>query len=586
MAMDADNGNPMQEYTGIAASPGIVIGPAYIYNNESYWIEEQQIPQDQVEQEKVRFDDTVQQVIRDIKALKYQLETKIGKENASIFDPHIMLLQDPAVVDETHKLIETCRNAEYAFFRTTRKIVKAYKRVEDEYMRERVADIQDILRRVTIALIGKKHLTLASLESPVIVIANTLNPTDTALMHSGKVLAFVTDIGGRTSHATILARALQIPAVIGVKNASAEISPGDQVIVDGTHGKVYVNPDDSIIQEYREEKEHLEILRKSLEELRDLSAETPDGRRIGLLANIEFNEEIDSVLSNGAEGVGLYRSEFQYIVNDAIPSEDELYRHYDEVARRMAPNPVIIRTLDLGGDKLSHLLPTEPEENPYLGWRAIRISLTHIDLFKSQLRAIIRASGRGNMAVMFPMISSMEELDAALAVFEDAKAELLSEGHSIDLDIRVGVMIEIPSAVMIADELAEKVDFFSIGTNDLIQYSVAVDRANDRIAGLFEPFHPGVVRLVKMTVDAAHRHGIPVSVCGEMGGDPMAAMLFLGLGVDQLSMIPSFIPPIKRILRNTRMETAKAVTARVLEAASATEVKRILNEEAEKHHIN
>ena len=569
----------MSEYTGIPGSPGIAIGQAYIYDNENIWIEERRIAPEMVEPEKVRFREAVGKVIQDIRELKSKLEYKVGREHASIFDPHIMLLEDPQLLDETCRVIEEGKSAEYAFFRTARKIIKAYKRADDEYLRERIGDITDILRRVYTKLLGKEHASLASIEHPVIVVAQNLTPSDTANMHSGKIQAFVTDFGGRTSHATILARAFNIPAVLSVKTASREIFTGDTLIVDGTRGRVYVNPDLATVERYREEQERMERNLRSLRKLKDFPAVTRDGSRVGLLANIEFPEEAKACIENGAEGIGLYRSEFHYLMHDRLPSEEEMCAAYRAVADIMAPRPIVIRTFDLGGDKISSLAPQEPEKNPYLGWRAIRVSLSMKDLFKIQLRAIARASAAGNVSVMFPMVSSLDELNETLLIIDEVKDELRKEGRPFDERMRVGVMIEVPAAVMIADTLAKKVDFFSIGTNDLIQYSVAVDRANDKIAALFEPLHPGILRLIKMTVDAAHANGITVSVCGEMSGDPATALLLLGLGVDDLSMIPSFIPVIKRFVRSVRMEDAKLLAEQALRSGTASEVKDIIREE-------
>lgn len=569
---------------GIAASPGIAIGNAFIYDNVNFWIEERSIPLGQVADEKARFTKAVAEVIADIKSLRDKIEKTVGRENASIFDPHIMLLQDPVVIDETFSVIDSGKSAEFAFFRTTRKIIKAYKRVEDEYMRERVADIRDILRRVTSKLIGADTPTLSNFESSVIVVAPNLSPSDTAHMHANKIMAFVLDTGGRTSHATILARALELPAVLGVKNASSKIYPGDLLIVDGNRGIVHVNPDQETIEKYQEEKRSLESIRLSLGELHDLPAVTADNYHVGLHANIEFPDEAQSVLKYGGEGVGLYRSEYHFLVHSKPPTEEDLFNDYDEVAKKLAPKPVIIRTLDVGGDKISHIIHTEPEANPFLGWRAIRVSLTLRELFTTHLRAIVRASSSRNVAVMFPMVSSIDELDDALSVLASVKEQLINEGYDIDPNIRVGVMIEIPSAVMIADHLAKKVDFFSIGTNDLVQYSVAVDRSNDRIANLFEPFHPGVLKLMKMTVDAAHRNGITVAVCGEMGGDSMATLMLIGLGVDDLSMVPSFIPSIKKNIRSMSRERAEKIVEKALTFASASDVKQLINDELDSMH--
>jgi phosphoenolpyruvate-protein phosphotransferase (PTS system enzyme I) len=582
LEIESEETKSQSEYSGIPASPGIAIGQAFIYDNTNFWIEEKNIPLERVEEEKARFKKAVDKVIKDIKALRDNLKTRIGKENATIFDPHIMLLEDPAVTEETFELIEKGKCAEFAFFRTTRKIIKAYKRVDDEYMKERMTDINDILRRVTINLLGMDSATLSNIETPVVVIAPNIAPSDAALMHSNKILAFVTDFGGRTSHATILSRAMDIPAVISVKTATSEISPGDMVIVDGTRGRVYVNPDQETIDRFKGEKKQFEIARQSLVELKDLPAVTTDGYRIGLHANVEYTDELNAVHANGAEGIGLYRTEFHYIESNKIPDEEDLYNDYFEIAQSLTPDPVIIRTLDLGGDKISHITSSETEANPFLGWRAIRVSLSLRDLFKVQLRAIVRASSLKNIAVMFPLISCIDELNEALDILAEVKAELKSEGYDFDPDMRVGIMIELPSAVMIADHLSSKVDFFSIGTNDLIQYSVAVDRENDRIADLFEPFHPGVLRLINITVKAAHKAGIPVAICGEMSSDPAAALILLGLEIDELSMVPSFIPSMKQIIRSISMDTAKKLAARILQCASAEEVKGLINEELKK----
>ncbi len=580
-----NNKRESREYSGIPGSPGIAIGQAYVYDSETLWVEERNISPEMAETEKIRLRDALTRVAEDIRELRQKLEAKVGKESASIFDPYIMLLEDPHLIAETDRLVEGGKSAEYAFFRTTRKIVKAYKRTEDEYMRERIGDINDLLRRVYTKLLGKEHITLAGIEQPVIVIAQNLTPSDTANMHSGRIKAFVTDFGGKTSHATILARALKIPAVLGVKTASQEVASGDTVIVDGNRGRVFINPDQGTIERYIGEQEQLEKNRRSLMKLKDTPAVTTDGKHVKLLANIEFPEEAEASLQNGAEGIGLYRSEFHYLMQDRLPSEEEMYTAYREVADIMHPRPVVVRTFDLGGDKVSYIAPPEPEANPYLGWRAIRVSLALRDLFKIQLRAILRASQAGNVGVMFPMISSLEELNETLQMIDEVKRELENDRLPFNPELPVGVMIEVPAAVMIADKLGEKVNFFSIGTNDLIQYSVAVDRANDKIASLFEPLHPGVLRLIGMTVEAAHRQGIPVAVCGEMGGDPVSALLLAGLGVDELSMTPSFIPFIKRFIRSVSMEQAREIASRALECGTAFEVKEIIRNEIQELNI-
>ncbi|MFC1485502.1 phosphoenolpyruvate--protein phosphotransferase [Candidatus Latescibacterota bacterium] len=582
MNRDQNKKHNMREYRGIGASPGIAIGQAFIFNEAIFWVEEKDIPPEQIDREKARFKAAVEEVIGDIRDLKSKIEKKVGKEDASIFDPHIMLLEDPTVIQETHDIIAKGKNAEYAFFKTTRKIIKVYQKLEDPYLRQRADDITDILRRVYTKLKGKEFSVFSTLQHPVIVVAPNLSPSDTAHMHTGSVLAFVTDLGGLTSHATILARSLGIPAVLGVKNASMGISHGEYLIVDGIQGKVIVDPDEKTLEEYHRKKRELEEIRESLHQLRDLPSVTVDGKHIGLHANIEFPDEVDAVIDNGAAGIGLYRTEYHFLEQDRMPTEEELYADYSKIARALVPRSVNIRTFDLGGDKISHLVQTQPEENPFLGWRAIRVSLAHKDIFKVHLKAIIRASATRNVKVMFPMISSMEELNEALVCVEDVKDLLRREGRDFDENIPVGVMIEVPSAVMIAGHLAAKADFLSIGTNDLIQYSVAVDRTNDRIANLFEPFHPGVLRMIQMTVEAGHAHGIPVAVCGEVSNDPVASLILIGLGIDELSMAPTYIPTIKNMVRRVSFVEAQRLAQLVLNMSTAQETKQYIEKYVEK----
>ena len=585
MAKSPNKKSEQREYSGITASHGIAIGRAYIYSSTNFWIEERNITLDKVESEKNRLDEAIEKVLKDIKELRYKIGKRIDEENAKIFDPHIMLLQDPVLIDETKEIIASGKCAEFAFFRTTRKIIKAYKQTDDEYLRERIVDIQDILRRVYTKIVGKEHQHLADITDPVIVIAPNLTPSDTASMHSGKVKAFVTDFGGITSHASILARALEIPAVLSVKTASSEIKQGDLVIVDGEKGKVIVNPSEDTIKTIHKEQQQIIKYREALMELKELPAVTLDGLEIGIKANIEFFDEMSSVSEHGAKGIGLFRSEFLYLTNDTAPSEDELFTLYFKVAEKMSPDPVVIRTFDLGGDKISHIIPSEREDNPYLGWRSIRLSLSHRELFKVQLRAIVRASSLRNVSILFPMISSVDELDETLSILDEVKDEIKKEGHDYNQNIPIGVMIEVPSAVMIAESLAKRADFFSIGTNDLIQYTVAVDRANDRIANLFDPFHPAVLKLIKLTVNAGHNAGIPVAVCGEMGGDPAASVVLIGLAIDELSMIPSYIPPIKRIIRSISIDTARNIAAETITMETATQVKKHISDELDKLNI-
>lgn len=583
---NSDNSHQPFTMTGIAGSSGIAVGKAFLFSHEDFWIEERKIDPGQIEHEKRRLRIAMDAVVEDIQRLKIQIEERAGTENGQIFEPYIMLLQDPLLFDEASGLIEDGINAEYAFFRATRKIIKAYKKVDDEYLRERINDIKDIMRRVYVKLTGESHFVQFRFDEPVIVVAPNLSPSDTVNMESGNIIAFVTDFGGVTSHVSILARALGIPAVLSLKTATQDISNDDTLVVDGMHGTVYVNPGQSLIDRYITRREEYFRRRASFNELRDLPAQTTDGTRINLMANIEFYHEVDTIVSNGAEGIGLYRSEYHYIVNDRAPTEDEQFTAYFKVAERMMPNPVIIRTCDLGGDKISHIIQTEREDNPYLGWRAIRVSLAMTDMFRIQLKAIVRASALRNVRILFPMISGVDELDDALCLLDEVKEEVRSEGHDYNPDMQVGVMIEVPSAVVIAGHLAERCDFFSIGTNDLIQYTVAVDRSNDRIANLFDPFHPGVLRLINMTVDAAKSGGIPVAVCGEMGGDPMTALILIGLGIRELSMTAVQIPVLKSMIRKISIDMMEQLAKESLSLATGIEVRRLIEQRCREWNID
>jgi phosphotransferase system enzyme I (PtsI) len=392
------------------------------------------------------------------------------------------------------------------------------------------------------------------------------------------VLGFVTEAGGSTSHAAIIARGLGIPAVVGVETATARIEPGDLVVVDGIRGVVYINPDAEALARYRAEADRLKQRERTRTTLTGFLAETTDGARVEMAANIDLPEEVEMVLRYGAEGIGLYRTEFLYLTRPALPTEEEQAQAYRWIAERVAPQPVVIRTLDLGGDKLSHVFHAQPEMNPFLGWRAIRVCLAHRDIFRTQLRAILRASACGNVRIMFPMISGLEEVVEAKQVLEEARSELRAQGIPFDEACPVGVMIEVPSAALVADQIAEEVQFFSIGTNDLVQYAVAVDRSNERVAYLFDALHPGVLRLIKGTIEAGHRRGIPVGMCGEMCGDPLSAILLLGLGLNSFSMSPSVIPEIKRMIRSISLSDARSIASEAMTCKTPAQVRSYLQD--------
>lgn len=577
--MDASVPSRMILLKGISASPGIAIGKAFLYHKEDFWIEERTIAAHETEAEVQRFLAAVDEVISELRQTKMRMEKELGKDQARIFEAHLMMLEDRVALDETvTRIREERKNAEFAFFRTLRKIVKALRAAEDAYLKERIEDVLDVQRRVVLRLVGKEHPSLIGLEDGSIVVARNLSPSDTARMHRKGLSGFVTELGGQTSHAAIMARAMEIPAVVGTEGATEEIEPGDTLILDGTHGVVYGCPDEDLLAEYRRRKQRWAEMEADLATLRELPATTRDGKSVVVEANIEFADEVDSASAHGAEGIGLYRTEFLYLMGSTLPTEEEQYEAYRSVVERIAPNPVVIRTLDLGGDKLADSLPVTPELNPFLGWRAIRVCLDREDMFRVQLRAILRASAQGKVRIMFPMISGIEELQRARAIVEEVKDALWKEGIGFDAHCPVGTMIEIPSAAVMADQLAEASDFFSIGTNDLVQYTIAVDRGNERIASLFDSLHPAVLRLIQGVIEAGHRKGIPVAMCGEMSGDPLATLVLLGLGLDEFSMSPIAIPEIKMIVRSVRFEEAEEVAGEVMKLGTKAEIRAFLQD--------
>jgi len=567
----------LRELKGIKASPGIAIGPVFVHEHEDPWIDYRRLPQEDVEAEVARFLNAVASVADDLKGIRAQVEDRLGPEHAQIFDAHLLILEDDALNAPTVQRIEGDRvNADYAFWQTLQRLRRQFDEIQDDYLRSRKADILDVEKRVLAKLAQVEGGPLDGLTSEAIVVAHDLAPSDTVHLQRDRVLGVVTEVGGPTSHAAIIARGLGIPAVLGVEAATASAEPGDVAIVDGRRGVVVLNPDDATLSRYREELSQLQASRRDLVGLRDLPAVTRDGATVGLHVNIEVPEEVEQALLHGAEGVGLYRTEYLYLSEASLPTEDEQAAAYIQLAERMSPRPVVIRTLDLGGDKLSHVLNTVPEMNPFLGWRAIRLCLAHKELFREQLRAILRASEVGNVRMMYPMVSSVEELREANSVLEAARNELRAEGIPFDETCPVGAMIEVPSAALVADQLADEVDFFSVGTNDLIQYTIAVDRVNERVAYLFDPFHPAVLRLIKQVVDAGHSKGIPVTVCGEMAGDPHSSVLLLGMGVDGFSMSPMAIPEIKRVIRDTTIVEAKALAEQALLLPTRSEIRGLL----------
>ncbi|MBI3322487.1 MAG: phosphoenolpyruvate--protein phosphotransferase [Candidatus Omnitrophica bacterium] len=560
---------------GIPASPGVAIGRAFLLDSEEMAVAKQSVPASAVPQEIARFEEALAQTRKEILAIQQKISEELGIEHAEIFNAHLMFLEDRAYIDEViTRLKDEQTNVECVFSDVLRKYVEVFSKVEDEYMRERAADVEDVGRRILRNLTGLKRRSLAELPHPVIVVAYDLSPSDTATMHRQHVIGFVTDIGGRTSHTAIMAKSLEIPAVVGLESVTEQVRPDDMVVVDGISGAVIVNPDADTLRHYEELKRKLETLDQALLKVKDLPAETPDGHRVNLLANIELPDEVASVIAHGAEGIGLYRTEFFYLNRSDLPTEEEQFDQYRHVAKAMAPRPVIIRTIDLGGDKFMSELRVPREMNPFLGWRAIRFCLARPDIFKVQLRAILRASVFGKIKMMYPMISGVEELKAANLILEQMKRELSAEGKAFDTELEVGAMIEVPSAALTMDLLAKEVKFFSIGTNDLIQYSLAVDRVNEKIAYLYEPTHPAVLRLIRQVIQVAHDNGLWVGMCGEMAGEPALALILLGMGLDSFSTSPVNLPRIKQVIRSVPTFRAKEVVKEVFRLSTGKEVEQ------------
>lgn len=568
---------------GIPAAPGIVIGKTILFDSEEIAVEKVPITDADIPKEIARFEEALIQTRQELLKIQKRISEEMGSEHAEIFNAHLLVLEDRMLIEEVISFIKRDKiRIEYAFSVVLKKYVTAFSKIDDEYLKERVIDIDDVGKRLLRNIIGKERGTLSYLDEKMIVVAHDISPSETALMHKQNVIGFITDIGGKTSHTAIMAKSLEIPAVVGLENITEKVRTGDTVIVDGNNGEVIVNPDEATINRYEQDKAQFESMEHKLLLLRNMPAVTLDGHSIKLHANIELPEEILPVIAYGAEGIGLYRTEFFYMNRTDLPTEEEHYQEYKSVAEKMYPNPVIIRTLDLGGDKFLSHLEVPREMNPFLGWRAIRFCLARPDIFKIQLRAILRASVPGNLKIMFPMISGVEELRQAKECLNETKKELKSENIPFDEKMEVGAMIEIPSAALTCDFLAKEADFFSIGTNDLIQYALAVDRGNEKIAYLYEPLHPAVLRLLKQIIDRGHEAGIWVGMCGEMAGEAAYSFILLGLGLDEFSTSPLLIPEIKRVIRSVELFRAKEIARKALGLSTGKEVEKFMRDELKK----
>jgi phosphotransferase system enzyme I (PtsI) len=558
---------------GIGASPGIIIGKAYLIERFKVRLPQKQINQEQVEEEVQRFLNAIQESRNQLEEIKEKiLDTEVRK-HSFILDVHLMILDDEMLLQDTvDKIRKKKVNAEWALDLTLEKLDAAFQAIEDEYLRERRSDLHYVVARIFRNLLGKKHDDITKIKGKVIIVAHDLSPADTLQINLKYVAGFITDIGGKVSHTAILSRSLGIPAVVGLEVATSLINGGDPLIIDGETGEVVINPTEEVSQSFLERKRRTKSFEREILKYASLPAETRDGVRIRLQANIEMVEEISSAKMHGAEGIGLYRTEILYLNRKDLPTEEEHFQIYRRLVETIYPATATIRTLDIGGDKFLPDYSKNNEMNPALGLRAIRFSMKETDIFKTQLRGILRASAHGKLRILFPMISGMEEIRQAKAILEEVKRGLMKAKIPFDQEIEIGAMIEIPSASVTADLLAREVNFFSIGTNDLIQYALAVDRINEHVSYLYEPLHPAILRIIRGVVQYAHQAGIPVAICGEMAAEPAYALILLGLGLDEFSMNPVSIPRVKKVLRMSRFEETRSLVEQLFQFSTASEI--------------
>ncbi len=573
-----------RRFQGVGVSPGIARAKIYVTRDDFEEIARYPIQPEDVSGEIGRFESALIQTRAQILEMQQQIAEAIGAKDAGIFDAHLLVVEDRTLIDEVLRKLEIdlC-NVEFTFQEVATHYAETLSKIDDPYLRERALDIQDVTRRVIRNLQGKGQRAFLSVNEPHVLVAHNLTPSDTATMNRDRVLGIATDLGSRTSHTAIMARSLKIPAIVGLHDVSEKLEEGEEALLDGYNGLLILNPTPDTLWHYGELQHRKELVTEQLTSLRETKSTTRDGRHIVLSANIELPKEVESVIENGAEGVGLYRTEFIYLNQNTLPTEEQQYEIYRSVAERVAPQPLIIRTFDLGGDKVAEG-QADDEQNPFLGLRAIRYSLENIEIFKTQLCAILRASAIGNVKIMFPMISGLMEMRRANAVLEECKEELRTKGVEFSEEMEVGAMIEIPSAALCAEALAREVDFFSIGTNDLIQYAIAVDRTNERIAHLYEPTHPAVIRLLKLVADAAHANHIWVGVCGEMAGDPVMTPLLLGLGMDELSVSASLVPRVKRAVQSLSVIECEKLVSDLVALETPTEILARCSEMAQRHY--
>ena len=568
---------------GIAASDGIAIAKVYTLTEPDLTVTK--VTVEDSEKEVSRLDDALAASIKDVELIKETALKNLGEEEAQVFDAHLMVLSDPELIGQVKDSITSNKvNAESALKEVTDMFISIFAGMEDNpYMQERAADIRDVSKRVLAHLLGVKIPSPATIKDEVIIVAADLTPSDTAQLNRQYVKAFVTDIGGRTSHSAIMARSLEIPAIVGTKEVTSIAKDGDIIIVDGLSGDVFLNPSEEVIAEYRAKAEAFAAQQAEWEKLKDSKTYTKDGHQVELAANIGTPKDLEGVVNNGAEGVGLYRTEFLYMDSHEMPTEEDQFEAYKAVLEGMNGKPVVVRTMDIGGDKELPYLPLPHEMNPFLGYRAIRISLHEPAMFRTQLRALLRASVYGKLRIMFPMIATLNDFRGAKALLEEEKAKLIAEGVAVSDDIQVGIMIEIPAAAVLAHQFAKEVDFFSIGTNDLIQYTMAADRMNERVSYLYQPYNPSILTLIKHVIDSAHKEGKWAGMCGEMAGDQTAVPLLVGLGLDEFSMSASSVLKTRSLISKLTLGDMQALAAKAInECATVEEVEALVAEAVSK----
>ncbi|MBI4976343.1 MAG: phosphoenolpyruvate--protein phosphotransferase [Spirochaetes bacterium] len=573
-------------FSGIGASAGISIGKIYLYRKDHIVVEVCDISDDMIKRELRRLDLAVRRARDEILAMKGTFEKDVQKDITEILKSHIQILEDPVVLSEVREEVrKQKKNVEHIYNEIMLRFVHRLDAIDNPILKDRANDVLDIRNRVLRQLLsGRDVAASANISEPVIVVAHNLTPSDTLHFDRRYLLGFAVDIGGSTSHTAILSRSLNIPAVVGLQHFAAQAKNGDMMILDGIHGSVIINPSEENIREYEAMREIFSRFQKEHIRLSGVPAKTVDDHVVSVEANIEIPDDIGEVKRFGAEGIGLYRTEFLYIAKESYPSEEEQYHNYKKVVEAFKDAPVTIRTLDLGGDKFisNEIGSVDADQNPFLGWRAIRFCLANPLIFKTQLRAILRASHFGRVSIMFPMVSNVEEYEQAAVLVQEAKDELTKAGHPFDPNVKIGIMVEIPSVAIMAEKFANKVDFFSIGTNDLIQYTLACDRTNERISYLYDPLNLSVLSLIKTTVESAHKAKIPVAICGEMAGQPLYACILIGLGVDALSMAPSLIPDMKRVIRGLSSTECAAFTETLFTLERSSDVRRVVIEYMEK----